>query len=136
MAFRIAKESDLHRSRLLDAPGIGGAPEENVARSEAWVRKIKRTEKTIVGIEVDAPTRSDVFIGADNKHVNAVVELVRKAKREPRNEDEEPHIVVVGALEYQARSTTENENKVVAYMVGLGGRRGPWEVLPIVVSSW
>jgi len=136
MAFRIAKESDLHRSRLLDAPEIGGAPEENVARREAWVKRIKRTENTIVGIEVDAPTRSDVFIGADNEHVSAVVELVRRAKEDPRNEDEEPHIVVVGALEYQARSITENDTKVVAYMVGLLGRRGPWKVLPIVVSAW
>ncbi len=136
MAFRIAKESDLHRSRLLDAPKIGGAPEENVARREAWVKEIERTENTIVGIEVDAPTRSDVFIGADNEHVSAVVKLVRKAKEEPRTKDMEPHIVVVGALEYQARSITKNNDDVVAYMIGLGGRVGPWSVLPIVVSAW
>lgn len=130
MAFRIAKECDLHRSRLLDAPEIGGGPS-----GPTWVKKIKRTSK-IVGIEVDAQTRSDVFIGADNEHVSAVVELVRRAKKEPRTKKEAPHIVVVGAIEYQARSITKNDNDVVAYMVGFGERRGPWKVLPIVVSAW
>ena len=59
---------DQHTRLHNDDLDIGGPPS-----GATRVRSIKRTG-TIVGIEIDAPTRSDVFISENNAHVAAVLQ--------------------------------------------------------------
>jgi hypothetical protein len=133
--YSVASATHVNRSSTLSAfsrtEAVGGSPS-----GAAWVRDIDVKGK-VVGIEVEADERTDVFVGVDNEHVEAVLALVQRVKSGPTKTASKQ----VSVIEYTAaegkQATDKKKVTVTAYMITATGEKvGPWAVSPIVKGSW